>query len=325
MPRKTSRSRASGWVLEETERGSEGSSPSSICIRRDASYVWAQLSHVPFSTMSAVAIADDEPDHEVIKVHADPDALALDPHEGTLYIADASSGAIIRVDGEVQRRVTVIDSSGVISSNRIGGIAITPYGTLFVTRLGYGKAGAVLRVEPDGQSEEISSLSPTWWRLGMAYDPYEHALYMTQFQKAANGPSDGAILRVDLATNRPSILISGLVAPVGIATLGGSLVITDAQQRGVYRVDVRDGRAEAYAELATNLDGPDSVCACGRDSVLMTTYDEVNRLGSVRQLWLDGRMRTIACGFWQPRGVATDGERVFVASRRSGQVMVFRL
>jgi DNA-binding beta-propeller fold protein YncE len=278
--------------------------------------------------MSAVAVAeppDDELDHELITVHADPDALALDPHEGTLYVADASSGAIIRVDGDLQRRVTLIDTSGVISSNRIGGIAITPYGTLFVTRLGYGRAGAVLRVEPDGQAEEISSLSPTWWRLGMAYDPYEHALYMTQFQKAANGPSDGAILRIDLATNRPSILISGLLAPVGIAALGGSLVITDAQQRGVYRVDVRDGRAESYGELAVNLDGPDSVCACGRDSVLMTTYDEANRLGSVRQLWLDGRMRTIACGFWQPRGVATDGERVFVASRRSGHVLVFRL
>jgi hypothetical protein len=45
----------------------------------------------------------------------------------------------------------------------------------------------------------------------------------------------------------------------------------------------------------------------------------------VRRLWLDGHSRAIAEGAWEPRGVATDGERVFVATRRSGAILAFHL
>jgi hypothetical protein len=47
--------------------------------------------------------------------------------------------------------------------------------------------------------------------------------------------------------------------------------------------------------------------------------------GSVRRIYLDGFARVIAEGAWEPRGVASDGERVFVAQRRTGTVMAFHL
>jgi hypothetical protein len=43
----------------------------------------------------------------------------------------------------------------------------------------------------------------------------------------------------------------------------------------------------------------------------------------VQRVWLDGRTQLVAHGDWEPRGIATDGERVFVASRRGGRILVF--
>jgi len=46
-------------------------------------------------------------------------------------------------------------------------------------------------------------------------------------------------------------------------------------------------------------------------------------MGSVHRLWLDGTIETLATGRWQPRGIACDGDRAFVAIRRGGQLRVF--
>ena len=56
----------------------------------------------------------------------------------------------------------------------------------------------------------------------------------------------------------------------------------------------------------------------------MTTDHSDTRVGSVRQLWLDGRMETIAHGDREPRGIATDGERAFVSVRGGSRVLVFQ-
>ncbi len=43
------------------------------------------------------------------------------------------------------------------------------------------------------------------------------------------------------------------------------------------------------------------------------------------RLWLDGTIETLATGSWQPRGIASDGDRAFVSIRRSGHLRVFRI
>lgn len=84
----------------------------------------------------------------IILVGVDPNGLAIGP-SGELYVSDGRDGAIRRVDGDRARRVAAIDSGGVVSTNRISGLAVTPTGAQYVARLGYGTAGAVFRVEPD--------------------------------------------------------------------------------------------------------------------------------------------------------------------------------
>jgi sugar lactone lactonase YvrE len=273
------------------------------------------------SARHAIAVpVDDSP----IPVREDPNGLAF--ANGVLYVADGYSGAIVRVDGTQQQRIATIDPAGVVASNRIGGIAATPHGTLYAARIGHGHSGAIFRVQADGDLEELDRLPARFWRAGLVYDVAEHALYTTQFMSGKRGAFDGSIVQVDLVSGEPSTVLDGFLKPMGIAKLGSTLVVADARQRAVFRVDLVAGRAVFRIQLAGDVDRPDSLCACGSDSVLLTTYDEDTRLGAVRRLWLDGkRSAVIARGPWEPRGIATDGTRIFVAAHRAGRILVFTL
>ena len=273
---------------------------------------------------SSARAYDPSDDLHAIYVPADPNGLAYDRNDDTLYIADGQTGAVLAIEQGRRRRIATIDSAGIVASNRLGGVAVTPDGTLYVARLGHGHAGAIFRIDGGGVTQ-LAHLSPRAWRLGVVYDAAEHALYAAQYHKVAAGPCDGSIVRIDLTTGEVAPAIDGLVKPVGVAKLGSTLVVSDARRRAVYRVELVDGRAVACTQLATDLDRPDSIAACGPDSMVMTTYDPDTRVGSVRQLWLDGDIRMVARGDWEPRGIATDGERAFVSVRRGGRVLVFRI
>jgi len=273
---------------------------------------------------NAIALGADD-DLPPILVRADPSGVAYDRRSGALYVADGYSGAILRIDGQHQRRITTIDAGGALGIDRIGGLAITPFGTLFVTRLGYGTAGTIFRIEPDGQPEALQMLPRELWRGGVTYDPADHVLYATQFRTSKHGAHDGELVVIDLASGEPSLILDGFARPLGIAKLGQTLVVADARQRAVFRVDLVAGRAVRRLQLVGDIGRPDSVCACGPDSVLVTAFDEETQRGSVRRLWLDGRTRGIASGPWEPRGVSTDGHRVFVSVRRGGRVLVFAM
>lgn len=281
------------------------------------------------STQFAIAVPPDDESRELqpILLRADPSCLAFDQQTQALFVADAYSGAIIRVDHQAgtvaQRRVATIDSGGVVATNRIGGVALAPDGTLFVSRIGYGQSGAIFRAAPGGPPEALARLPARPWRGGIVFA--DDRLYATQYVRSSSGPFDGALVEVDPATGSTSMLMDGFLHPVGIAKVGPTLVVTDARQRAVFRVGLAAGRAVLRLQLAADLDRPDSICPCGDDSVLVTSYDDVRCRGTVRRIWLDGHVRVIAHGSWEPRGVATDGERVFVAVRRTGSVMTFHL
>lgn len=270
------------------------------------------------------AVAYDAPDVHTIDVPADPNGLAYDRDRDALYVTDGETGAVLAIEHGRHRKLATIESGGVVASNRLGGVAIAPGGILYVVRLGHGHAGAIFRVDGNAVTA-LPHLSPTAWRLGVVYDEAEHALYATQYDKQVTGPQDGSIVRIDLATERVEPAVEGLCKPVGVAKLGQTLVITDGKRRTVHRAELVGGRAVSCELLASGIDRPDSIAACGPDSVVVSTFDADTRVGGVQRIWLDGRTQSIAHGDWEPRGVATDGECVFVAARRGGCVMVFRL
>lgn len=114
--------------------------------------------------------------------------------------------------------------------------------------------------------------------------------------------------------------------PVGVVKLGSGLVVTDARRGAVLRIDLVGGRAARCVELATAIDRPDSIAVCG-DAVVLTTFCVATGIGSVRKLWSNGTITTIttiARGSWEPRGIASDGDRTFVALRRTSRILVIR-
>lgn len=255
-------------------------------------------------------------------VAGDPNGLVYDHYTDTLYVADARGGSILAIDASRQLRVARIESAGIVSAQRISGLTITPYGTLFVSRLGHGRAGGVFRIEPDGQPEPIAGIDARFWRLGLHYDPNQHVVYSTQFLKSRSGPSDGSVLEIDLTDGYVSTTASGFAKPVGVTRVGDSLVVTDAARGAVIRVDLVNGRAGTRSVITDRIGRPDSICACSGSSVLVTAYDRDAQIGTVYRLWLDGRAELITRGEWEPRGVATDGERAFIALRRMSTVLV---
>lgn len=159
----------------------------------------------------------------------------------------------------------------------------------------------------------------------MTYDAAEHALYTTAYHKLAGQPCDGAIERIDLTTGAVNEVAAGLGKPIGMAKLGSAIVVTDARRGAVLRIDLAAGQPVRCVELAAGIDRPDSIAACGADAVVLTTFCADSSVGSVRKLWLDGTLATIASGNWEPRGIASDGDRAFVALRRTGRVLVVRI
>jgi hypothetical protein len=258
-----------------------------------------------------------------IMLRTDPSSLVFDPRSDQLYVADSYSGAIVRVERDTQQRVATIESGGVIATDRIGGIALAPDGTLYISRIGHGQAGAIYRVAPESRPEPLARVPARPWRGGLVHDG--ERLFATQYMRSSSGAFDGSIVEVDLANGTCSNVLDGFLHPTGIAKLGNVLVVADARRRAVFRVSLAGGRGVLRLQLAGDIDRPEDVCACGGDSVLVTTFDDSIGRGTVRRLWLDGHSALIAEGPWDPRGVATDGDRVFVAMRRTGTVMVFDL
>lgn len=209
-----------------------------------------------------------------------------------------------------------------IATNRIGGIAIAPDGAVFASRIGYGQAGAILRLH-EGHAHALPRVPTRPWRGGIACA--SGVLYATQYLRSSSGPFDGSIVEVDAITGSCSTVIDGFLHPTGIVKLGPALVVADARQRAVFRVGLAGGRGVHRLQIASDIARPDSLCPCGDDSVLVTSYCDMTGRGSVRRIWLDGHSRLIAEGAWEPRGVACDGERIFVATRRTGRVLVFSL
>ncbi len=249
-----------------------------------------------------------------IPVQVDPYGLVLDSTGQHLYVADGRSGGIVRVNRDDHDIVARVPAGGVAERHRIGGLAIARDGSIYASRLGYGRAGTLMRFAREGaEPEELPGLQAHVWRAGLAYSATEHVLYVSQFVEAAAGRFTGSILEVDLADGASSLVAAGFTQPVAVARVGTDLVVADAGARAVYVIRMHGGRAIAIRELASDLGRPVACCAFDGGSALVATYDEASKLGAVHCIDLGCGVRTLLSGSWSPRGIATDGTRVFVA------------
>lgn len=257
-----------------------------------------------------------------ITVGGEPACVAL--RGDVLLVADGYSGAILGVTGERQRRLATVDAGGMVSANRVGGLAIGAGNTFYATRTGEGQVGAILAFDADGRSTALANVPAKVWQGALAFDARTQRLYATQYLRSRSGAYDGEVVEVDQVTGTCSRVIDGFLHPTGIAALGDVLVVADARRRAVFRIDVSGGRGVFRLQLSADVERPDAVCACGDTAVLVTSTEDATGIGTVRRIGLDGASRVLAQGPWEPRGVCCTDGIAYVATRRDG-VLSFEL
>lgn len=260
-----------------------------------------------------------------IQLRGDPSALAYDYRSDLLCVADAYSGAVIAVDHHrnTQRRIATIDAAGVVSTQRIAGLAVARNGTLYISRVGYGEVGAIFEVPAGGLPRTIDRLSPRAWRGGVYWG--EGAVYATQYRQCAEGPHSGEVIAI-AGDGTHTLVADGFAKPISVVSFGELIVVSDAHREALYRIERGDCASESTTlHRFLELPNPGALCRVGHDSLLVTSYHSATGRGAVHRIWLDGRSRLIAEGQWLPRGVATDGERVFIATLRTGKILVVPL
>jgi sugar lactone lactonase YvrE len=250
----------------------------------------------------AAAMVDRGP--TAIPLDGDPNGLWWDAATATLYIADDNNNRILKwTDGGGVSLVGTLPTAPQDGPG-LGQLVKTKDGTIVVTRFGYGTAGDVVYVKPDGTTGTVPGLDPTKRRIGLTVAA-DGTLYDGYFVKTASGQL-GAVARLDLAGTEADFIM-GLKKPVGVLASGTSLLVSDQATNTVAEAPI--AMPSALTVLA-QVDGPDLLCD-GPGGSFFTG----GTTGEVRQITSDGKLSTFAGGFLEIRGVAYDAvnKRVFAA------------
>ena len=177
-------------------------------------------------------------------------------------------------------------------------------GTLVVVRFGYGTAGDVVFVRPDGTTGTVPGLIAERRRIGLTLAS-DGQLYDTYFVRR-NNANVGSVARLTLEGTEQEV-IGALTKPVGITQVGDSLYVSDQGTGKVYRAPLASPKD--YTTYAT-VTAPD-LLAVGPNGLLLTG----SRDGKVYSIDTAGGVGVLASGYQQPRGLAydADNKRLFIA------------
>jgi DNA-binding beta-propeller fold protein YncE len=260
------------------------------------------------SSSPEVVPPDEQPVIErgpkTIAVDGDPNGIWWDAESATLYMADDENNRVLRYrDGEGISLVANLPEAPA-NGPGLGDIVRLADGTLVVPRFGYGTAGDIVYVRPDGTSAVVPNLPRERRRLGITVT--QDGQLLSGYFVRNNNVNVGSVARLSLEGTEQEI-VGALVKPVGILAVGDSLYISDQLAGKIYRSPLAN--PSQLVTLAT-LSNPD-LLTMGPNNLLLTGSREGNVL-SIRQ---DGQINVIAGGFQQPRGLAYDAKnkRLFIA------------
>lgn len=241
---------------------------------------------------------------KAIPLDGDPNGLWWDADSKTLFIADDQNNRVLKwTDAEGLGLVADLPPAPGTGPG-LGNIVRLPDGTLVVVRFGYGTAGDVVFVRPDGTTGTVPGLDPERRRIGLTLAS-DGQLYDTYFVRR-NNANVGSVARLTLDGTEQEV-IGALQKPVGVTTVGDALFVSDQVTGKIYRSTLAD--PQNYTTYAT-LSSPD-LLAVGPNGLLMTG----SREGKVYSIDTSGTVGVLASGYQQPRGLAYDAEnkRLFIA------------
>ncbi|AGC41523.1 hypothetical protein MYSTI_00164 [Myxococcus stipitatus DSM 14675] len=240
-----------------------------------------------------------------IPLEGDPNGLFWDAASATLYIADDQNHRLLKYrDGEgVSVAATLPDAPA--DSTNLGEVVRLQDGTLVTVRFGFGTAGAVLFVRPDGTPGTVPGLPMNRRRIGLTVT--KDGRLLDSYFVRNNNVNVGSVAQVSLDGTETE-LVGALQKPVGVLAVEDTLYIADQIAGKVYRSPLSN--PSALSTLAT-ITEPD-LLALGPGGALLTG----TRQGTVLRIsTTDGTTSALATGFQQVRGLAYDAanRRLFAA------------
>lgn len=262
----------------------------------------------------------------IIDVQAEPNGLLYHVGQQALYIADDDNNRVLvrTEDGTLQVFAEIPNPSGDPGSDGLGDLDLADDGSLYVPRFGFGMPGlgAIFRVTPEGQPEQLMGVNDEWRRVGLDYDDSRGLLYVATYSRDADDVYTGWIATVDPVAGVEKMLVGGLSKPVGIAVVDDTLFVGDQAQRKLFRVDLT-AAAPALALVSDEFESLDLLEATPAGDLLVLSYDTANSTGRVYRVKADGAITTVAEGDWEPRGITFDGaSRIFVSARDTQTIVV---
>ncbi|MCP3063261.1 hypothetical protein LXT21_31235 [Myxococcus sp. K38C18041901] len=240
-----------------------------------------------------------------IPLEGDPNGMFWDATTQTLFIGDDQNHRILKYrDGEgISVAATWADAPA--NSTNLGEITRMQDGTLVTVRFGFGNAGAVLFVRPDGTTGTVPNLPINRRRIGVTVT--KDGRILDSYFVRNNNVNVGSIAQVTLEGTETE-LVGALQKPVGVLAVDDTLYIADQIAGKVYRSSLA-----APAELTTlaTITEPD-LLSVGPNGTLLTG----TRQGTVLSISTrDGATSALATGFQQVRGLAYDeaNRRIFAA------------
>ncbi|NVJ23858.1 MULTISPECIES: YncE family protein [Myxococcus] len=240
-----------------------------------------------------------------IPLEGDPNGLFWDATTQTLYIADDQNHRLLKYrDGEGVSVAAALPDAPANSPN-LGEVVRMQDGTLVTVRFGFGNAGAVLFVRPDGTPGTVPGLPINRRRIGLTVT--KDGRLLDSYFVRNNNVNVGSVAHVTLEGTETE-LVGALQKPVGVLAVEDSLYISDQVAGKVYRSPLSN--PSELTTLAT-IPEPD-LLALGPGGALLTG----TRQGTVLRIsTTDGATSALATGYQQVRGLAYDAvnRRIFAA------------
>jgi hypothetical protein len=263
--------------------------------------------------MAAVAGCNVAPDPAPTRIDlsAQPNGIAVRPSDSALFITDDRSNAILwSSDRKTWMPYT---SLPVIAGqpNSLSQLVFEPSETLLVERFGFGDAGGLFVVSPEGHAQALTGLATERRRLGLASIGPGRALSSWFVKQGSEPPTGGvSLVSYDVSTHTAveRDLIEGLAKPVGIATLDSALFVADQSRGEILRYDLRALLAASApardGAVFARIESPD-LLAIDRTGEL---YTKCHAHGFCR-IAPEGAVTSLADDFQDARGVAIDETR----------------
>ncbi|WP_144063566.1 NHL repeat-containing protein [Caballeronia insecticola] len=255
-----------------------------------------------------------------------PNGVAVRDSDGAVFVTDDRTNGIVttsHIGDDDAPAFSPYARIPAAEGERAGlsQIAFAPNGHLLVERFGFGSASAVFDVAPSGQVLLAADTHAARRRLGLLV--IDGGTFLSSwFAKEGSAPAAGGVSVITRGTAPGQVterdIVTGLGKPVGLATVGDTLYISDQAANRIYKVDLQAARAAnaplAASDVFATVDAPD-LMAASPDGTLYTKCGA----HAVCSISTRGRPTVIAADLDAPRGVAVDvaRKRLVVVDRSS--------